>query len=87
MHSEWEVPQALLGIKGLRSMYHSVDMSYVLISTDGESEDLKPVEKALRSEEVTILSKFVFISGYKIIGGSQWMRQLVWGFFATSLGG
>ena len=55
-------------------MYHSVNMSYVLISTDGESEDLKPVEKALRFEEVTILSKFVFLSGSKIIGGFQWMR-------------
>ena len=46
-------------------MYHSVNMSYVLISTDSESEDLKPMEKALRSKEVTILSKFVFISGNK----------------------
>ena len=41
-------------------MHHSVNMSYVSISTDGELEDLKPVEKALRSEEVTILSKYVF---------------------------
>ena len=62
-------------------------MFYVLISTDGESEYLKLVEKALRLEEVTILLKFVFLSGNKIIGGSQWMRRLVWGFFATSLGG
>ena len=68
-------------------MYHSVDMSYVLIRTDGESEDLKPVEKALRSEEVTILSKFVFLPGSKIIGGFQWRRRLVYGFFSTSLGG
>ena len=64
-------------MKGLRFVYDSVNMFYVLISTDGESEDLKPVEKALRSEEVTILSKFVFLSGSKIIGGFQWMRQLV----------
>ena len=55
-------------------MYHSVNMSYVLISMSGESEDLKPVEKALRSEEVTILSKFVFLSSSKIIGGFQWIR-------------
>ena len=48
-------------------MYHSVNMSYVLISMDGESKYLKPTEKALRSEEVTILSKFVFLSGNKII--------------------
>ena len=48
-------------------MYHSVDMSYVLISMDGELEYLNPVDKALRSEEVTILSKFVFLSGNKII--------------------
>ena len=41
-------------------MYHSVDMSYVLISTDGESKYLKPVGKALRPKEVTILSKYVF---------------------------
>ena len=53
----------------------------------GESKDLKPVEKALRSEEVTILSKFVFLLGSKIIGGFQWIKQLVYGFFATSLGG
>ena len=58
-------------------MYHSVNISYVLISMDGESEDLKPVEKALRSEEVTILSKFVFLSSNKIIRGFQWIRQLV----------
>ena len=64
-------------------MYHSVNMSYVLISTDGELEDLKPMEKALRSEEVTILSKFVFLSSSKIIGGFQWIRRLVYGFFAT----
>ena len=55
-------------------MYYSVNMSYVLISTDSESEYLKPVEKALRSEEVTILSKFVFPSRSKIIGGFQWIR-------------
>ena len=71
---EWEVLEALLRIKGLRFMYHSVNMSYVLISIDGESEYLKPMEKALRSEEVTILSKFFFPSGSKIIGGFQWMR-------------
>ena len=41
-------------------MYHSVNKFYVLISMDGDSEDLNPMEKALRSEEVTILSKFVF---------------------------
>ena len=58
-------------------MHHSVNMSYVLISTDGESEDLKPVEKALRYEEVTILSKFVFLLGNKIIGGFQWIRRLI----------
>ena len=68
-------------------MYHSVNMSYVLISMDGESEYLKLVEKALRSKEVTIISKFVFLSGIKIIGGFQWKRQLVYEFFATSLGG
>jgi len=73
-HYEWEVLEALLRIKGFRFMYHSVNMSYVLISIDGESEDLKPMEKALRSEEVTILSKFFFPSGSKIIGGFQWMR-------------
>ena len=73
-HCEWEVIEALLRIKGLRFRYHSVNMSYVLISIDGESEDLKPMEKALRSEEVTILSKFVFPSRNKIIGGFQWIR-------------
>ena len=46
-------------------MYHSVNMYYVLISTDGESEDLKPMEKALRSEEVTILSKYLFFQTIK----------------------
>ena len=61
-HCEWEVLEALLRIKGLRFMYHSVNMSYVLISIDGESE------------EVTILSKFFFPSGSTIIGGFQWMR-------------
>ena len=55
-------------------MYHSVNMSYVLISTDGESEYLNPVEKALRYEEVNILSKFVFLLDNKIIGGFQWIR-------------
>ena len=73
-HGEWEVFETLPGIKGLRSVYHSVNMFYVLISTDGESGDLNPVEKALRSEEVTILSKFVFLPGNKIIGGFQWIR-------------
>ena len=68
-------------------MYHSVNMFYVLISMDGELEDLNPVEKALRSEEVTILSKYVFSLGNKIKGGFQWSRRLVYGFFATSLGG
>ena len=58
-------------------MYHSVDMSYVLISMDGELEYLNPVDKDLRSEEVTILSKFVSLSGSKIIAGFQWMRRLV----------
>ena len=55
-------------------MYHSVNMFHFSISTGVESEDLKPMEKALRSEEVTILSKFFFPSGSKIIGGFQWMR-------------
>ena len=55
-------------------MYHSVNISHVLNNTNGELEELKLVEKALRSEEVTILSKFVFPSGSKIIGGFQWMR-------------
>ena len=59
-HSEWEVSENLPGVKGLRSMYHSVNTFYVLINTDGESEYLKPMEKALRSEEVTILSNYVF---------------------------
>ena len=59
------------------SMYHSVNTLCILISKGGESKDLKPTEKALRSEEVTILSKFVFLSGSKIIGGFQWMRRLV----------
>ena len=49
-------------MKGLVSMYHIVNTFLVLISTGGESKDLKPTEKALRSEEVTILLKFVFIS-------------------------
>ena len=42
-HGEWEVPEALLRIKGLRFMNHSVNMSYVLINTDGELEYLKPI--------------------------------------------
>ena len=58
-------------------MYHSVNMPYVLISTYGESEYLKLVEKVLRYEEETILSKFLFLSGNKIIGGFQWIRQLI----------
>ena len=61
-HSEWEVSETLPGLKGLRSMYHSVNTFYVLVSIDGEPEDLKPMEKALISEEVTILLKFVFVS-------------------------
>ena len=52
-------------MKGLRSVYHSVNMFYVLISIDGESGDLKPMEKALRLEEVTILSKYVFFQEVK----------------------
>ena len=44
-------------------MHHSVNTFYVLNSMDGESEHLKPTEKALRSEEITILLKFVFVSG------------------------
>ena len=63
--SEWEVSKTLPRVKGLRSMYHSVNTLYVLVSTDGESEDLKPVEKALRSEEVTILSNYVFFQKVK----------------------
>ena len=46
-------------------MYHSVNAFYVLVSTDGESEDLKPTEKALISEEVTILSNYVFFQKVK----------------------
>ena len=64
-HGEWEVSETLLGIKGLRSVYHSVNMFYVLVSIDGESKDLKPGEKALRSEEVTILSNYVFFQKVK----------------------
>ena len=60
-------------------MYHSVNISYVLICMNGESEYFKLVEKALRSEEVTILSKFVFLSGNKTIGGFQWIRRPVQG--------
>ena len=56
-HGEWEVLEALPGINEPRSVYHSVNMFYVLISTDGELEDLKPMEKALILEEITILSK------------------------------
>ena len=55
----------LPGVKRLRSMYHSVNTFYVLFSMDGESEDLKPVEKALRSEEVTIISNYVFFQKVK----------------------
>ena len=64
-HGEWEVFETLPRVKGLRSMYHSVNVFYVLVSTDGESEDLKPAEKALRSEEVTILSNYVFFQKVK----------------------
>ena len=49
-------------MRGLGPMYHSVNTFHFSISTGGESEDLKPVEKALRSEEVTILLKFFFVS-------------------------
>ena len=52
-------------VKGIRSMYHSVNTFYVLISTDVESEYLKPVEKALRLEEVTIRSNYVFFQEVK----------------------
>ena len=55
----------LPGVKGLSSMYHSVNMFYVLVSIYGESKDLKPVEKALRLEEVTILSNYVFFQKVK----------------------
>ena len=68
-------------VKGLRPMYHSLNMFYVLVSTDGELEYLKPTEKALRSKEVTILSRS------KLKGCCQWSRRLVYGFFATLLGG
>ena len=64
-NSEWEVSEMLPGVKGLRSMYHSVNMFYVLASTDGESEDLKPMEKVLRLEEVTILSNYVLFQKVK----------------------
>ena len=53
------------GVKGLRSMYHSVNTFYVLISMADESKYLKPAEKALRSEEVTILSNYVFFQKVK----------------------
>ena len=53
--SEWEVSETLPGVKGLRSMYHNVNMFYILINMHGELEDLKPTEKALISKEVTIL--------------------------------
>ena len=46
-------------------MYHTVNTFYVLTNTDGESEDLKPMEKALRLEEVTILSNYVFFQKVK----------------------
>ena len=52
-------------VKGLRSMYHSVNMFCVLVSTDGESEDWKPTKKALRSKEVAILSNYVFFQKVK----------------------
>ena len=45
-----EVPEALLEMKGLVSLYHSVNTFHFSISTDGESEDLNPTEKALRSK-------------------------------------
>ena len=64
-HGEWEVSETLPGIKGLMSVYHSINMFYVLISTDGELEYLKPMEKALRSEEVTIISNYVFFQEVK----------------------
>ena len=50
-------------MKGLVSLYHSVNTFHFSISTGGELEYLKPAEKALRSEEVAIVLKFVFISG------------------------
>ena len=55
-------------------MYHSVNMSYVLISTDGESEDLKPMEKALRSEEVTIILSSV--SYFRQLGYMRYLMVL-----------
>ena len=35
-------------------MYYSVNISLLLVSTDGELEDLKPAEKALILEGVAI---------------------------------
>ena len=71
--SEWEVSETLPGVKGLRSMYHSVNMFYVLDSTNGESEDLNPIEKALRSEEVTIFN-YVFFHKNKVRICCQWIQ-------------
>ena len=55
----------LPGVKRLRSMYHSVNTFYVLVSTIGELKYLKPKDKALRLEEVTILSNYVFFQKVK----------------------
>ena len=46
-------------------MYHSVNMFYVLVSKDGESEDLNHIQEDLISEEVTILSNYVFFQKLK----------------------
>ena len=54
MPSEWEIYEALLGIRGRIFMYYSVNMYILSVSTDGETEYLKPTEKALRSEGVAI---------------------------------
>ena len=52
---------ALLGMRGLGPMYHSVNTLHFSNSIGGESEYLKPTEKALISEEVTILLKVCFL--------------------------
>ena len=47
-------------------MYYSVNISLLSISTDDELEDLKPVEKALRSEGISIFSFYIFFQKDKI---------------------
>ena len=54
-------------MRGLGPMYRSVNTFHFSICIGGESEDLKTVEKALRSKEVTILLKFVFISDSEVM--------------------